>query len=212
MDHQATSQDGPNSQQHDELSVGQMTLANRPWRLVRDLSKVLVATLASAGFFIVNANAWTIADQISVARHLIITVLAVGGLGVWLVIAHGLWERPASSDDPTAIRRVNTATALTLLLGLLFAFCVLWVSVLLAMVLVVPEGFAATNLKHSADAEDYIVAAWFAASMATVVGAIGSGLESDDEVHDTITRYRADVPSEDGPGQPTAPTATSRSA
>jgi len=34
---------------HEELSIGQMVRANRPHRLVRDLSKVLVATLASAG-------------------------------------------------------------------------------------------------------------------------------------------------------------------
>jgi hypothetical protein len=31
-----------------------MVVANRPWRLVRDLSKGLVVTLASAGFFIVS--------------------------------------------------------------------------------------------------------------------------------------------------------------
>src|ERR687894_2131418 len=83
----------------EELSVGQMVLANRPWRLVRDLSKVLVATLASAGFFIVNSNAWGIADQLAAPILVLLTVLAVGGLGVWLVVAHSLWERPAESSD-----------------------------------------------------------------------------------------------------------------
>ena len=64
---------------HEDLSVGRMVLANRPYRLVRDLSKVLVATLASAGFFIVNSNAWGIADQLAFPRLLVIMVLAVGG-------------------------------------------------------------------------------------------------------------------------------------
>src|SRR3954467_1774570 len=68
----------------EELSVGQMVRANRPWRLVRDLSKVLVATLASAGFFIVNSNAWGIADQLAAPILLLIAVLTVGGLGAWL--------------------------------------------------------------------------------------------------------------------------------
>ena len=85
---------------HEELSVHQMVLANRPWRLVRDLSKVLVATLASAGFFIVNSNAWGIADQLTVPTLLLIAVLALGGLGVWLVVAHSLWEKPSQTGDP----------------------------------------------------------------------------------------------------------------
>src|SRR4051794_6869205 len=40
--------DGRSASAHQELSVGQMVLANRPWRLVRDLSKVLVATLVNS--------------------------------------------------------------------------------------------------------------------------------------------------------------------
>ena len=46
------------------------------------------------------------------------------------------------------------------------------------------------NLGHPAGVGDYAAAAWFAASMATVVGAIGSGLENDEEVRETISRYR----------------------
>ena len=67
----------------------------------------------------------------------------------------------------------------------------LYVVVLAAMALVVPDRFMTTNLGHPAGFGDYAAAAWFAASMATVVGAIGSGLESDEEVHETISRYQA---------------------
>lgn len=175
-----------------DLSIARMVLANRPWRLVRDLAKVLVATLASAGFFIVNSNAWGIADQLTFPALLLIAVLAVGGLGVWLVVAHSLWEQPSQSRDPALTRRANAATALTLLLGLLFGYLVLYVVVLAAMGLVVPDRFMTTNLGHATGTGDYATAAWFAASMATVVGAIGSGLESDEEVQETISRYRAE--------------------
>lgn len=173
-----------------------MVVANRPYRLVRDLSKVLVATLASAGFFIVNSNAWGLADELAVPQLLTVMVLAVGGLGVWLVVAHSLWERPAQSGDPAVTRRVNTATVLTLLLGLLFSYLVLYVVVLGGMALVVPDRFMAANLGHPTGVGDYAAAAWFAASMATVVGAIGSGLENDEEVRETISRYRPRVPQE----------------
>ena len=175
---------------HNDLSIGQMVLANRPYRLVRDLSKVLVATLASAGFFIVNSNAWGISDQLAIASLVLIAVLAVGGLGVWLVVAHSLWETPSQSRDREAVQRANVATALTLLLGLLFAYLVLYVVVLASMALVVPDGYMTDNIGHPAGVGDYAAAAWFAASMATVVGAIGSGLESDEEVRETISRYR----------------------
>jgi hypothetical protein len=181
---------GPSPRAHEELSIGQMVLANRPWRMVRDLSKVLVATLASAGFFIVNSNAWGIADQLAFRTLLIIAVLAVSGLGAWLAVAHSLLERPTRSRDAALTRSVNAATALTLLLGLLFAYFVLYVVVLASMGLVVPERFMASTLGHPAGFGDYAAAAWFAASMATVVGAIGSGLESDEEVRETISRYR----------------------
>src|SRR3954463_11948188 len=180
----------------ERLSVGQMVLANRPWRLVRDLSKVLVATLASAGFFIINSNAWGIADQLAAPILLFIALLAVGGLGVWLVVAHSLWEQPSQSRDRALTQRANVATALTLLLGLLFAYVVLYVVVLAAMALVVPKHFMTSNLGHAAGVGDYPAAAWFAASMATVVGAIGSGLETDEEVHETISRYRPRLPDE----------------
>src|SRR5215212_9223663 len=110
----------------EELRVGQMVFANRPWRLVRDLSKVLVATLASAGFFIINANAWGIADQLAVPILLLIALLAVSGLGVWLVVAHSLWEQPSQSRDRALTQRANAATALTLLVGLLFNYLVLY--------------------------------------------------------------------------------------
>jgi hypothetical protein len=181
---------------HEQLSIGQMVLANRPWRLVRDLSKVLVATLASAGFFLVNSNAWAIADQLAIPILLLIAMLAVVGLGVWLTVAHSLWQRPSQRRDPALTYRVNAATVLTLVLGLLFAYVVLYVVVLASMALVIPERFMASNLGHPARFGDYAAAAWFAASMAVVVGAIGSGLESDEEVHETINRYRPDPPDE----------------
>ena len=185
---------GPSPRADEELSIAQMVLANRPYRLVRDLSKVLVATLASAGFFIVNSNAWGIADQLAVPILLVVAVLAVGGLGVWLVVAHSLWEQPSQSRDRELTKRANAATALTLLLGLLFAYLVLYAVVFAAMALVVPEKFVTANLGHPAGVGDYAAAAWFAASMATVVGAIGSGFESDEEVRETISRYRPRTP------------------
>jgi hypothetical protein len=188
--------DGPAPTEHEEMSVGRMVLANRPWRLPRDLSKVLVATLASAGFFIINSNNWSISDQLGTASLVVIMVLAVGGLGVWLTVAHSLWERPSDARHPALVKRANAATGLTLLLGLLLGYLVLFLAVLATMALAVPGGFVESTLGHRVAAGEYLTAAWLAASMATVVGAIGSGLESDDEVRETISRYRPELPAD----------------
>jgi hypothetical protein len=175
---------------YQDLSIGQLVLVNRPWRLVRDLSKVLVAIVGSAGFFVVNSNAWVIAEGQNLGRQMLVTVAALVGLGAWLMVAHSLWEGSDQPDDPALMRRVNVATLLTLLMGLLFAYVVLYVVVLAAMALVVPDGVMGSRLGRDVTFGDYAAAAWFAASMAIVVGAIGSGLESDDEVRETISRYR----------------------
>jgi hypothetical protein len=186
----ARSHSEPRPARYQELSISRLVLANRPWRLVRDLSKVLVAIVGSAGFFVVNSNAWLIANEQGIARLLLVAVVALVGLGAWLVVSHSLWERPGSSDDPALMARLNAATVFTLLLGLLFAYMVLYVVVLAALALVVPGDVMASSLRHDATLGDYATAAWFAASMAIVVGAIGSGLETDDEVRETISRYR----------------------
>jgi hypothetical protein len=186
--------DGSAPREHEHLSIGQMVLANRPWRLVRDLSKVLVATMASAGFFIINSNNWSISDQLGTGSLVLIMVLAVGGLGLWLTIAHALWERPSEAREPALVKRANVATGLTLLIGLLLGYVVLFLAVLAVMALAVPKAFVASTLGHGVAAGEYLTAAWLAASMATVVGAIGSGLESDGEVRETINRYRPKVP------------------
>jgi hypothetical protein len=183
---------------HERLSIAQMVVANRPWRLVRDLSKVLVATLATAGFFIINSNSWAVSDQLPAWRLLLVALAALGGLGVWLVVAHSLWERPQHSESPGLTKRVNAATALTLFLGLVLGYVVLCLVVLAAMAVAVPEAYMAQSLGHRAGFEDYVAASWLASSLATVAGAIGSGLESDEDVRRTITRYRPPI-GDDGP-------------
>lgn len=172
----------------------QMVLANRPWRLVGDLSKVLVAAVATAGFFITNSNAWAISDQLGTWRLLLVAVAAFAGLVAWIVIAHSLWENPSEGDDPALTRRINTATVLTLALGLLLGYVVLYLLVLGAMGLAVPDAFVTKNLGHASGTGDYLAAAWFAAAIATVAGALGSGLESDGEVRETVSRYRPRPP------------------
>jgi Mn2+/Fe2+ NRAMP family transporter len=172
------------------LSATRMVIENRPWRLVADLSKVLVAAIATAGFFITNSSSWAISDQLGGWRLSLVALSAFAGLLGWIVIAHSLWERPSATADPAVTKRVNRATVVTLALGLSLGYFVLFLLVLGATWLAIPHSFVVQNLEHGAGTEDYIAAAWYATSLATVAGALGSGLESDEDVRETVSRYR----------------------
>lgn len=104
-----------------------MVLANRPWKLVSDLSTMIAATLGTAAFLVINSNAWGLADQLSALRPLLLSVLSVLVLATWLIVSHGLWERPTDSADHQRARRANAATLLTLFSGLLLGYLVLFV-------------------------------------------------------------------------------------
>jgi len=173
-------------------SVAGMVLANRPWQLVRDLPKVLVTSLATATFLVVSSSSWPLADQLGAFRLGVLCVIAVGALATWLVVAHGLWNQPTDEATRGQVARANAATILTLFFGLLFAYLVLFVVLLAATKLVIPSGYYESTLGHATTFGDFAALSWFICSVATVGGAIGSGLETDDDVHETVTRYRVE--------------------
>jgi hypothetical protein len=175
-----------------------MVLTNRPWRLVSDLSRLLAAALAAASFSLVTTTIWSLADQMSAGRLLLLGLLSVAVLAVWLTAAHELWRRPANQEDAAETRRANIATVITLLTGLLVGYAVLFAIVLTVALLFIPTGFLESTLRHSADLEDYASLTWLICSISTLGGAVGSGFETDENVRQTIRRYRPDESAEPG--------------
>ena len=140
-----------------------------------------------------------IADEPEAPTLVLIALLAIGGLGVWLVVAHSLWEQP--SETPTAIDPAckNAATLLTLLLGLAFSYLVLYVAVLASMALVVPDQVLASTLGRRCRSSDITSAVVLVRHLDGDGGRRDRlGLETDEEVRDTISREQALV-SERGP-------------
>jgi hypothetical protein len=78
----------------------------------------------------------------------------------------------------------NVATAATVLIGIATLYLALFLLVFaIAELLLSPDAVAA-GLRHSAGTADYVTLAWFTASLATVGGALGAGLESDEAVRE----------------------------
>jgi len=64
---------------------------------------------------------------------------------------------------------------------------------LLAVLLMVPGAFLADALGHPVDAVDEVQLAWLVSSIATVGGALGAGLESDEALREAAYGYVPDA-------------------
>jgi hypothetical protein len=84
----------------------------------------------------------------------------------------------------------NGATVLTISVAVLFSYAVFFAVLLLAAGAFVPSGFFQSILGHPVDFGDYVILAWMASSLATVAGALESGLEDQDTVREATYGYR----------------------
>jgi hypothetical protein len=174
---------------HLRLLAG-MVLANRPWRLFTTMKGTLAAAFATAAYALVMPILWQMSDSLSWARLLLLMVLAITAMVVWIIVAHHLWERPVDQKARNQAALYNAATALTLTAAVLFSYVVLFVLVLVAAGIFLESGFLQSNLGHPVGLTDYMRLAWMATSLATVAGALGSGLEDEETVRDATYGYR----------------------
>ena len=104
--------------------LGGMVRANRPWRLVPRLSKVLAAALATGAIATVNSTVWSMTAPLSTPRLLIAMVGSVALMIGWLIVDAHLWHR--STDTPPEERRgtslYNASTVVTVGIGVLVCY------------------------------------------------------------------------------------------
>ena len=161
-----------------------MVLANRPWLLVPGLKSALVAALATGAIATINSTVWLLAGSLSWWRLLVATVASVALVVAWIVIDGGLWDRP-DNDSPEArdrSRLYNTSTLITLTTGTLICYLALYVVNLAWALFVLDPAVMGGYLRMALGYGDLFVLAWFVASAATVGGALGTGLESDEAI------------------------------
>src|ERR671921_792487 len=167
-----------------------MVRANRPWRLITGLSGALAAALAAGAFAVVTSDIWQLADSLGPLRLSVVTVLSIGAMVAWLIIDHELWERPSGQLARDRARLFNAATVLTVVLGVGCLYAALLVATLAAAWFLVTGELLSQSLQHRVGWPDYVTIAWLASSIATVGGALGSGLESDEAVRAAAYGYR----------------------
>ena len=161
-----------------------MVLANRPWLLVPGLKSALVAALTTGAIATINSTVWLLAGSLSWWRLTVATIVSIALVVGWLVIDGRLWDRPEqdSAEARERSRLYNTSTLVTLTTGVIICYLALYVVNLIWAFFVLDPAVMGGYLNTSLGYGDLFVLAWFVASAATVGGALGSGLESDEAI------------------------------
>ncbi|MFF1297465.1 MULTISPECIES: hypothetical protein [unclassified Streptomyces] len=161
-----------------------MVRANRPWRLVPGLSKALAAALATGAVATVNSTVWSLAASLSTPRLVIAMVGSVAIMIGWLIVDAELWHRSAerSREARQRARLYNASTVVTVGIGVLVCYVGLMVINWVWALFTLNDQVFASVTQSPLQAEEYWTLSWFVASVATVGGALGSGLESDEAI------------------------------
>ncbi|MDW5593133.1 hypothetical protein VSS74_02210 [Conexibacter stalactiti] len=168
-----------------------MVRANRPWRLIARLSRALTAAIATAVFAVVTSDIWRLADTLGWVRLSLLSVLSISGIVVFLIVAHGLWERPQRRGLREQAILFNVATTSTLALGVVTLHVALLLLTIAGAALLVDPDAMTQQLGHDVGLAGYVRLAWLAGSLATIAGALGAGLESDAAVREAAYGYRS---------------------
>ncbi|MEV6667623.1 hypothetical protein [Streptomyces nigra] len=164
--------------------LGGMVRANRPWRLVPGLSKALAAALATGAIATIDSTVWSLAVYLDTPRLVIAMVGSVALMIGWLIVDAHLWHRRAqdSAEERKRAALYNASTVVTVGIGVLVCYAgLLVINVAWALFILNGQVFASMT-RTPLHAAEYWTLAWFVASVATVGGALGSGLESDEAI------------------------------
>lgn len=159
-----------------------MVRANRPWALLPSLSPAMAGAGAGAAFGVFYSNVWMLADASSLLRLTMVAVLAVAAMILWLVAAHGMWERRSELGSREHVAIANTATLATVSVAVVSTYVLLFFATLVAALVVIPASHMESSVSHAVGLADYAGLALLATSMGIIAGALGSGLADEETV------------------------------
>jgi hypothetical protein len=159
-----------------------MVYANRPWRVTLGMSKVLMAAFATGAVSLAYPTMWQLSDTMGPWRLTAATILASAALISWLIVEHDLWERPPSAEERERAVLYNASTVVTLTIGVVIFHAGLFVLLLVTAWWTIPPVMVSQNIGHPVGATSLLLMAWLVAAVATLGGALGSGMEDDEAV------------------------------
>ena len=178
--------------------VSGMTFANNPLNMMASLSNI-VAIAFTTGAGLVFTTMWQMANNFSMWRLFGISIIAIIGMLIWIMMSHDLWESVKSSKNKRITWLYNATTIMTLIIAIIIYYIILYTLFLIAELVLLPADFLGqqVSLKGPAGPDLYLSIPWFAASVSTVAGAIGAGLLNDQLIKESTYGYRQRIRYED---------------
>jgi hypothetical protein len=170
--------------------LGGMIRANRPVRVMARLSRSATAALGTGAYALSSSSIWSLAHGSTWPRLIAVGALSLLMILASLVVAHGLWERSANDAARERVVLFNVVTITTLTIGIVALYLALVLVLALAAAISIPPAALQEQVSAQPTVGEYARLAWFAASVATVGGALGSLVESDHAVRDAAYRPR----------------------
>src|SRR5918999_1166890 len=171
--------------------IAGMIRANRPMLVMARLSPSATAALGTGAYALTSSSIWTVAHQSTWPRLITVAALAMAMILGALVLAHGLWERAHDARARERVVLFNVVTVATLAIGIATLYLALFVILALAAVIAIPPSALERQIGVDPTVAEFARLAWVAASVATVGGALGSLVESDEAVRDAAYLRRA---------------------
>jgi hypothetical protein len=167
-----------------------MVRANRPWRLVVSLSRAMVGALGAGAFGLTSPPIWWIADALEGPRVVVMVLSSITALSLTLIASHHLWERSPAPEARARVMLINLATAITVVLGVLTLYAVLFVITVGCGAAFIPSEVLQRQLGHPPGVRNFLGIGWAVSSLAMLGGALGAALESDLTVRAAAFGYR----------------------
>lgn len=175
--------------------VSGMTFANNPLNMMASLSNIVAIAFTTGAFGLIFSTMWNMGLDFSVWRLFGISIMAILGMLVWIMVSHGLWESTKEAKHKRIVMLYNLTTIMTLFIAIVIYYMILYSLFLIAEIVLLPPGFLGqqVDLKGPASVQLYLSIPWFATSISTVAGAIGAGLLNDQLIKESTYGYRQKV-------------------
>lgn len=167
-----------------------MVYANRPGRLFPSFKTTIAAAFAAGGYGLAFTTLWQLGSVYGYLRLITLMLIAMTVLVGWIILTHGLWESGRAEVSRFDRSLYNAATIATIASGVVFAYIIVFVLLLLAAVVYIPTSMLESTIGQTPTPITYVRVAWVTSSVATIAGAIGAGLENSEAVRNATFGWR----------------------
>jgi len=169
-----------------------MTFANQPWQIVPSFRSVLGIAFGTGSYGLIFPSLWQVSYEYGPLRLMALMFLAIMSMTIWIIQGHNLWESNTERNSKKMRRLYNATTASTLLIAVTFFYIALMLLFFIVTLVFVAPDFYGEQVSASGSVGliHYMKLAWVVISVATMAGAIGVGLENEENVRNSTYGYR----------------------